>query len=193
MKKLHTCVGILSLSLILLLSCTNKDKRTNKVDERSTDETLISALSNADDEIIGQTDESIATYLYMKDALVNEDSATAASAGSDLKKQLKNYQVNSYDKEKQGYLHKIIDDATLHAQYIAENSIAIQREHFDILSKNMIDLIAITGTSKKLYQVYCPMYNNNKGAHWLSDSEEIENPYFGSAMMTCGEIEKEIN
>ena len=191
MKNLHTWMGI--LSLIFLLSCTNKDKQSNKVDERSTDETLISALSNAEDEIIEQTDQSIATYLYIKDALVNEDSTTAASAGSDLKKQLKNYQVDSYDKEKQVFLQKIIDDATLHAQYIAENSIAIQREHFDMLSKNMIDLIAITGTSKKLYQVYCPMYNNDKGAQWLSDSEEVENPYFGSAMMTCGEIEKEIN
>ena len=57
----------------------------------------------------------------------------------------------------------------------------------------MIDLIAITGTSKKLYQAYCPMYNNNKGAQWLSDSREIQNPYYGSEMMKCGEVIKEIN
>ena len=191
MKNLHTCVSI--LSLIFLLSCSNRDKRTNQVDEKSTDETLISALADAESNITAQTDEIITTYLYMKDALVNEDIATAAAAGSDMIIQLKSYKIDSYDNENQSNLQKLIDDAALHAQYIAENSIAIQREHFDILSKNMIDLIEITGTTKKLYVAYCPMYNNNKGAQWLSDSEEIENPYFGSAMMTCGEIQREIN
>ena len=191
MKNLHTCVSI--LSLIFLLSCSNRDKRTNQVDEKSTDETLISALADAESNITAQTDEIITTYLYMKDALVNEDSATAAAAGSDLIKQLKSYKIDSYDNENQSNLQKLIDEATLHAQYIAENSIAIQREHFDILSKNMIDLIEITGTTKKLYVAYCPMYNNDKGAQWLSDSEEIKNPYYGSAMLTCGEIQREIN
>ena len=193
MKNLYTYEGILTLSLIFLLSCTNKDKRTNPVEEKNTDETFISALSEAEATITTQTDESITTYLYMKDALVNEDSATAAAAGSNLTKQLKDYKVDSYDKEDQENLQKIIDDAILRSQYIAENSIVIQREHFDMLSKNMIDLIEITGTTKKLYLVYCPMYNNNKGAQWLSDSEEIQNPYYGSAMMTCGEVQKEFN
>ena len=191
MKNLHTYVSI--LSLIFLLSCTNRDNRTNQVDEKSTDETLISALTDAESTITAQTDEITTTYLYMKDALVNEDSATAAAAGSDLTKQLKSYEVDSYNKENQSNLQKLIDDAKLHTQYIAENSIAIQRKHFDMLSKNMIDLIEMTGTTKKLYVAYCPMYNNDKGAQWLSDSEEIKNPYYGSAMMTCGEIQREIN
>jgi hypothetical protein len=68
-----------------------------------------------------------------------------------------------------------------------------QREHFGILSKDVIDMIAITGTDKKLYQDFCPMYNNKKGAQWLSITEEIKNPYFGSKMMNCGEIQKQIN
>ena len=54
-------------------------------------------------------------------------------------------------------------------------------------------MIAITGTDKKLYQDFCPMYNNNKGAQWLSTTEEIKNPYFGSKMMGCGKVQKEIN
>jgi Cu(I)/Ag(I) efflux system membrane fusion protein len=28
---------------------------------------------------------------------------------------------------------------------------------------------------------------DNKGAYWLQDSEEIANPYFGAAMLRCGE------
>jgi len=37
------------------------------------------------------------------------------------------------------------------------------------------------------YYQYCPMANRDKGAYWFSDSEEIRNPYFGDAMLSCGE------
>lgn len=29
---------------------------------------------------------------------------------------------------------------------------------------------------------------DNKGAFWLSEIEEIRNPYFGEAMLNCGEV-----
>jgi Cu(I)/Ag(I) efflux system membrane fusion protein len=28
---------------------------------------------------------------------------------------------------------------------------------------------------------------NNKGDYWLSEKKEVDNPYFGSAMLHCGE------
>lgn len=192
MKKLHTCLVVLLLSITFIFSsCTNRDKRTNSYNEQSSDEALISALNEAD--IVKQADDCISTYLYMKDALVNEDTATATEAGNDLMKQLENYRIESYETSDQEKLKKIIEDAAQHAKYISENSLEIQREHFDMLSKNIIDLIDITGTTKKLYQFYCPMYNNDKGAQWLSDSEDIQNPYFGKEMMTCGVKQREIN
>jgi Cu(I)/Ag(I) efflux system membrane fusion protein len=42
------------------------------------------------------------------------------------------------------------------------------------------------------FRQFCPMAMNNKGAFWLSDSEEILNPYFGEAMLTCGNVEEEL-
>lgn len=39
-----------------------------------------------------------------------------------------------------------------------------------------------------LYLQHCPMANNAKGASWLSAEQEIRNPYFGAAMLRCGEI-----
>ena len=95
--------------------------------------------------------------------------------------------------EFQKELKDIIEDATEHAEHIEKSPIDHQREHFDVLSKDMIDLIAITGTEEKLYQDFCPMYNNNKGAQWLSATKEIKNPYYGAKMMSCGSVQKEIN
>jgi Cu(I)/Ag(I) efflux system membrane fusion protein len=39
-----------------------------------------------------------------------------------------------------------------------------------------------------VYQEYCPMAFNEKGAHWLSDDSDIKNPYFGKKMLECGEV-----
>lgn len=191
MKTLQITVGILSLTLAFILtSCTNSEKRNNPSDQNIKDETR---LGNIDDAKIVETDAILTTYLYMKDALVNEDNKIAAKAGKDMVTQFNDFETDIYGENNQQELKEIIEDATEHAQHISENPIDHQREHFDMLSKDMIDLIAITGTEKKLYQAYCPMYNNNKGAQWLSESQDIQNPYFGSKMMTCGEVQKVIN
>jgi len=43
-----------------------------------------------------------------------------------------------------------------------------------------------------IYYQYCPMANGDKGAYWLSNIEEIENPYFGDEMLKCGETREKI-
>ena len=43
-----------------------------------------------------------------------------------------------------------------------------------------------------IYKDFCPMYNDNKGAIWLSESKEIKNPYFGKSMSTCGTVKEEL-
>ena len=41
-----------------------------------------------------------------------------------------------------------------------------------------------------LYRQYCPMAFDNKGAHWLSETEAIRNPYFGEKMLSCGQTKE---
>lgn len=40
------------------------------------------------------------------------------------------------------------------------------------------------------YYQFCPMANEDKGAGWLSITEAIRNPYFGDAMLSCGETKE---
>ena len=72
------------------------------------------------------------------------------------------------------------------------DSIARQREQFSVMSKTLYDLVKGFGTTKTLYQDHCPMYNNNKGASWLSETEDIKNPYLGQSMPDCGTVEEQI-
>ena len=78
------------------------------------------------------------------------------------------------------------------AEHIAKSEIDHQREHLIVLSVDLKDLIAIIGSSQKLYEAYCPMANNNEGAIWISNKEENSNPYMGSSMPKCGKVNRVI-
>ena len=133
----------------------------------------------------------LANYMVLKDALVETDEKAAANAGKILESTLKGFKVESFSSDQQKELKEIIESSTEHAKHIVKSDIAHQREHFEMLTKDMIDMVAITGTEKTLYQQYCPMYGD--GGAWLSMEKNIRNPYFGSKMMKCGEVQKEIN
>lgn len=191
--KYTKTVSIFSLSLLIFttISCKEEKKEdvapvAKEIPVNEDSEAEKTASTNASDAILEN-------YLKVKDALVADNQEEAASAGKLLVANFQNFDKSQYSSEEQQELTDIIEDAQEHAEHIAESPIDHQREHFDILSKDVIDMIAITGTGKKLYQTFCPMYNNNKGAQWLSSTKDIQNPYYGSKMMDCGEIQKEIN
>lgn len=63
------------------------------------------------------------------------------------------------------------------------------RIHFKPLSDLMYHFLKRADAGHIVaYHHYCPMAMNEKGAYWLSTSPEIENPYFGQKMLTCGEL-----
>ena len=134
------------------------------------------------------------SYLAMKDALASDNSAQAATSGEAMVKAFASFDKSSLDAKRQSDYDEIVEDAREHAEHIGENSGKIdhQREHFDALSKDMMDLVSVVGSDRTLYQDYCPMYNDNKGANWLSTSKEINNPYMGTKMSTCGSMKNEI-
>jgi len=122
---------------------------------------------------------------------VADDTKKAAQLGTTLVASLKAFDSSHYTKEQQSELADIIEDATEHAEHIAESAIDHQREHFKTLSKDIADMVAITGTKNTLYQQFCPMYDG--GTAWLSTKEEVRNPYYGSQMLKCGKVQREIN
>ena len=75
----------------------------------------------------------------------------------------------------------------------SSTEIKIQRAAFIQLSSAMITTVKGFGINKEVYNQFCPMANNDRGANWLSFQEDIKNPYFGDAMLTCGNLEETIN
>ena len=64
------------------------------------------------------------------------------------------------------------------------------RKGFALLSESMAAAVQGFGSdlARPVFQAHCPMAFDNRGASWLQDSEQIRNPYFGDAMLQCGEV-----
>ncbi len=134
----------------------------------------------------------VTNYLALKDALTKDNAKGAANAGRALYADFKSSNGNFIEGKNKKVFLDISDDAKEHAEHIADNgsNIEHQREHFALLSKDMNDLVTTFGSTTKLYQDYCPMYNDGKGAYWISENKEIKNPYYGTGMLTCGSVKK---
>ena len=137
-------------------------------------------------------DKIVTNYLALKNALTKDETKAVASAGKTLYATFNAVKTNAIDaKLKKDYLD-IVESAKENAEHIGDNAGKLdhQREHFVLLSKDINDLIKLFGTKQKLYQDYCPMADEGKGAIWISEVKEIKNPYYGSNMLTCGSIKK---
>jgi hypothetical protein len=139
-------------------------------------------------------DGIVSSYLKLKNALIKDDSKAAANASKSVVATLNEAGTNTLDAKLKKKYNEIATDAKEHAELIGNNSGKIdqQRAHFAMLSKDVNDLIKTFGTKQKLYQDYCPMYDEGKTGYWISETKEIRNPYYGSEMLSCGRIEKTI-
>ncbi|WP_323028150.1 DUF3347 domain-containing protein [Gelidibacter japonicus] len=190
-----TTTTLMAMAFVGLTAMSCKD---GKEDSSATTETemikLEPSASTANNESKVQNPESekvLADYMALKDALVETDEKAAAEAGKKLETTLKSFKLDSYSAEQQEELKGIVASAIEHSENIGKTDMEQQRAHFQKLNDAVTNMVAITGTENTLYQQFCPMYG--EGGAWLSTEKNIRNPYFGSKMMKCGVVQKEIN
>lgn len=143
-------------------------------------------------ELKGDLTQILNAYFEMNNHLVKDDASGAQKSGGQLEQALQSFKATNLSEEEQKEVNEILESAIENAQHIAKSEIDHQREHLVVLSVDLKDLIAIIGAPQKLYEDYCPMVNNNKGGIWISNKEEISNPYMGSSMPKCGKVNRVI-
>lgn len=145
--------------------------------------TLFAAIASqslfAQESAKNESGHLLSIYYDIKDALVSGNAATASAKAGDFVKA-----INSIDT-------KIVSEASREALLkdvtVISNSkdLKEQRGVFAPFSDNMIALAkTVKLSTDPVYQQYCPM----KKASWLSSQQAIKNPYYGSAMLTCGSV-----
>ena len=133
-------------------------------------------------------------YIKLKDALVKDDADDVIIEAKNTLSSLTKVDMKLLKDEKAHadwmVLHKEIESSV--SSISEETNIKAQRSHFKRLSMHLISAIETFGINTKVYSQYCPMADNNNGAYWLSKQEKVINPYFGEAMLTCGEVKQVI-
>jgi hypothetical protein len=126
-------------------------------------------------------------YFAVKDALVKTDGNTASTKAMELLTAISNVKMEKLSTEEHMVWMKVMKDLAFDAEHIVDTKDAShQRDHFTTLSKNMYALIKVSKQETPTYFQHCPMYNDGKGADWLSKENSIKNPYYGSQMLSCG-------
>lgn len=126
-------------------------------------------------------------YFLVKDALIASDATKAASASNDLLNAVNTIQMDKLEMDVHMVWMKVVPSIKEEAKKIADSKdINQQRQHFSIVSKDLYGLMKVALYESPIYYQYCPMYDDGKGAHWLSKENAVKNPYYGSKMLTCG-------
>lgn len=119
------------------------------------------------------------SYYDIKNALVAGNPGTASKSALQFVKTANgiDYKVIS-----EGNIKTLLKDATAISE---SKDLKGQRAHFANLSTNLFAVAkAVKLSTQPVYYSYCPM----KKAYWLSSDKAIKNPYYGSAMLTCGKV-----
>ncbi len=131
-------------------------------------------------------------YFEVKNALVNsqpEEAQTASKALEGARAEVDMHLLKGETHDHWMVLHEHLRGATKMIR--SATNLESQRQHFSTLSAAILEMTESYGLEKeKVYKDFCPMAFDDKGAYWLSETEDIRNPYFGDAMMSCGEVQE---
>lgn len=122
----------------------------------------------------GEVQKSIDHYFKIQGALAGDDLIAAHNAISVML-------------EAVGHTSGLAQ--VLHPMLAIDSLDALRKPHFEVLSNTMIDAIKSHEDEfqSQYYVKHCPMVYPDRGADWLQSSEATRNPYFGAAMLGCGE------
>lgn len=198
MKKI---VFSMVISTIAFTACNSSNNKPDVGQNNTPGNTSIvkpqtsdTAAPNKEVKAAASIKEIVNIYLQLKNAFTKDNTNDAAAGGTALEAAFQNFDTTVLSDSQKNIFGDIADDAKEHGEHIGKNggNIAHQREHFEMLSKDIYDLVKAFGGGQVLYKDFCPMYNKGKGAFWISEIKEIKNPYYGKAMSTCGTVKEEI-
>ena len=129
-------------------------------------------------------------YRDLSAALVEDNSAKADRAAVAMQEALRQVSTDSMrsDGARVWRQHAELYEKVLR-QFQHEDSIALKRSYFAHLSEIVYCTVKSFSLGAKLSNVFfCPMALEGKGAFWLNESKQVQNPYMGVAMPACGEM-----
>ena len=112
-------------------------------------------------------------YQEVRIALVNSDADGVQKAARNL--------AENFSEE--------LDILKLTALALAEaKDIEKLRDLFSQFTEEVEPMFKDSISEGAIYKQFCPMAFDGKGGYWISDVDEIRNPYYGEKMLKCGTV-----
>jgi hypothetical protein len=184
-----------------LTNCSGNKKEestTESGNEKAEVADAAAAASEPQFQVDGKFQEQLAvvftSYVELKDAFVSSDAAKVKTEANETNQALAKVDMKllsgAAHNDWMNYLSPIRESL---AEITASEDIEAQRKSFSTLTDNLYKSVKAFGLGgKDAFYDFCPMAFNNEGGYWLSDQEEIRNPYFGDKMLTCGEVREKL-
>lgn len=146
------------------------------------------------------------TYLSVKDAFVEDDTANIKLKTTEFCTLLESLNLSELEKDSSGVYETVnmtkLDIVSNAKSLLQQKDITEMRRDFSAMTDVMYPTFfnAIKYEGPALYIQNCPMaFNDTEPANWISNNKEIVNPYMGkhhpkyqSGMLNCGEIKDTI-
>jgi Cu(I)/Ag(I) efflux system membrane fusion protein len=142
-----------------------------------------------------QLGEVLGHYFKLQEALAGDDLTSSRAVGSELERAVKHVDMGLLDDETHTIWMRILNTITPGiAKVLEAEDITDLRSGFEPISVGLTEAVEKLGvqTTGPIFEMYCPMAFDDKGATWLQKEEELRNPYFGAAMLKCGEVSRRL-
>ncbi len=144
--------------------------------------------AETDPQFTEQLTDVYKAYLDMKNAFVETNAEKVSTEAKDVIAALENVNMGLLEGDAHMAWMDQLDKLNQNIKVISNSSdIAEQRKAFARFNLAFYKSVKMFGLDEKAYYQYCPMANQDQGAYWFSEIEEIRNPYFGEEMLACGE------
>lgn len=145
------------------------------------------------DEYYDSLNVTMTAYYQLSGALIKGDTLGADVAAAALKTHLDSLPIARLGIDSSRAADLAVSTGNISAELagllIEKGGLSDRRASFQMVSDQLYDLLQTTGfKGHTVYRQHCPMAFNNRGAHWLSDTTEVVNPYFGDEMLHCGSV-----
>ncbi|MBD3748856.1 MAG: DUF3347 domain-containing protein [Sphingobacteriales bacterium] len=168
--------GFALIATLSFFACSNNTNKTADAQSNNKQTELNSTSPKFEN---AKLNEIYTQYISLKTALVNDHAEEANTSAKMLYNAIENSQLN--------------DVLPIAKQMVEAPDLTVKRAHLDELSNILATHFKNEKiTSGVIYKQFCPMANDGKGGFWLANEAEIQNPYYGQKMSTCGSVEEEI-
>lgn len=178
-RKAYVIVAAV-LSIVITACGETKNKQdaevsTPKEVEQAKEQTAEIADASFSDGMAGKVFHN---YQQVRMALVNSDADEVQTTSGNL--------AESFSEER--------DNMKLTALAMAEaDDLEKQRELFSAFTEKVEPMLKESLIEGTIYKQFCPMAFDGKGGYWISNTDEIRNPYYGDKMLKCGKVVAEIH